>query len=119
MSIALAYTVLAIAGATFLVYTAFMVVASARRAIGAGVWMPRGVRLVAYCWLVVGVAADVTFNLAVGTLAFRELPHEFLFTSRVKRHVRESSGWRQEKARSWMEFLNAVDPGHIREIDAA
>jgi hypothetical protein len=48
---------------------------------------------------------------------FRELPHEMLFTSRVKRHARESTGWRHEKALKWMAFLNVVDPGHIREIE--
>lgn len=111
-----AWVLFSIAAATFVVETAFMQYASARRVMALGVAMPLDVRLVCYFWLVVGVPADVAFNLTRGTIMFRELPHELLFTSRVKRHVRESSGRDYERARLWADFLNAADPGHIREV---
>lgn len=99
--------------ATFVVETAFMQVSSAQRAVDAGVKLPLDVRCVTYFWLVIGVCADIVFNLTRGSLIFRELPHELLFTDRVKRHARKSDGWRKGKADEWAAFLNAVDPGHV------
>lgn len=118
--VAALYTVLAMVVATFVVYTAFMQVSSAKRALALWVRLPRDIRLVTYFWLIVGLAADVVFNATRGTLMFRELPRELLFTSRIKRHVRESankSEWRYRKACEWRDILNAIDPGHIREAE--
>jgi hypothetical protein len=117
---ALAWLLVSILGATFVVVTAFMQVSSAKRAIGMGLKLPYEVRLVSYFWLAVGIVADVAYNLTRGTVIFRELPRELLFTSRVKRHCRESaskSAWRYKKACGWRDYLNAVDPGHIREVE--
>jgi len=111
----LVYTLLAIAAATFLVESAFMLVSSAKRAMDADA-LPLEMRLVAYFWLVIGLLADVAFNLTRGTWMFRELPREWLFSARVKRHVLESatrSEWRYRKACEWRDALNAIDPGHI------
>lgn len=58
---------------------------------------------------VIGFALDVAFNVVFGTLMFRELPHELLFTDRVKRHFADGD----RLAAWWARNLNLVDPGHI------
>lgn len=113
--------IIAVVAVAFVVITAFVFVSTAKRVIEAGVWCPWYVRLIAYLWLIVGIVADVLFNAFWGTLIFREFPRELLFTSRVKRHCRESasvSERRYKKACAWRDFLNAVDPGHIREVES-
>lgn len=110
------WLLISILAATFVVITAFMQVSSAKRAIEMGVKLPLEVRAVSYFWLAVGIVADVAYNLTRGTIIFRELPRELLFTSRVKRHCRDSaskSAWRYKKACDWRDFLNAVDPWHV------
>ncbi len=61
----------------------------------------------------VGLALDAAFNLTFGTVMFRELPHELLFSSRVQRHVR-SGGKRFGLATFWARTLNTFDPDHIK-----
>jgi hypothetical protein len=61
----------------------------------------------------VGLVLDAAFNLTFGTVMFRELPHELLFSSRVQRHVR-SGGKRSRLARFWARQLNTFDPDHIK-----
>lgn len=118
---------IAIVLATFLVETAFVYLATAKRLLELGL-LPRDFRLVAYVWVVIGYPADVAFNLLRGSIEFRELPPivwrrvlrlklpipELLFTSRVQRHCDGSSGWRLERAQRWATVLNAVDPGHVK-----
>lgn len=106
-------TLLLLVSSAFLVITAFVFVFSARRVIESGAWCPWYVRVIARAWLVVGLVADVAFNWIWGTVIFREFPKEIVFTSRIKRLVK-SDGWRGEKARQWAEFLNAVDPHHVK-----
>ena len=64
-------------------------------------------------WVVVGLALDVAFNAVAGTLMFVELPREWLFTTRCKRHFRGSEGWRLSIAKFWARTLNEIDPTHI------
>jgi len=62
---------------------------------------------------VIGLLLDAAFNITFGTLFFRELPKEWLFSSRVQRH------WRSDKndrmAVFWAARLNEIDAGHIHE----
>jgi len=64
-------------------------------------------------WAIIGVALDVAFNVVAGTVMFLELPHEIMFTSRSKRHVREAKGWRLAIALFWQKQLNQISPGHV------
>jgi hypothetical protein len=64
-------------------------------------------------WAIVGLTLDAVFNAVGGTLMFLELPREWLFSSRVKRHFRQSGGWRFRLADWWARQLNAIDPTHI------
>jgi hypothetical protein len=66
-----------------------------------------------HIYLYAGVLFDVVFNLTVGSIVFREVPKEWLFTTRVQRHVTADS-WRQATAKVWAQRLNKVDPGHVK-----
>ena len=78
--------------------------------------------------LVVGVVSDVLFNVIVGSFVFGrrwyipELPREFLFTQRVKRHAANyddeiANGVRtsrqSETGELWRNRLNRIMPDHV------
>jgi hypothetical protein len=65
-------------------------------------------------YLGAGVVFDVLFNLTWGSIIFREVPKEFLFTARVQRHVSSQYTRQRKIARKWAERLNRVDPGHVK-----
>lgn len=50
---------------------------------------------------------DILYNIVVGSLLFMEWPREWLFTTRLKRHIGD---WRVER---FARVLNKVDPGHV------
>lgn len=115
MSVLVTLTVVALA-ATFLVGSGFIIVMTMQRLIRTnGVRFPRILIAMAYCWLVVGGLADIVFNWLCGSWIFRELPREWTFTARCKRHV-AGRGWRQRKALYWADVLNSIDPGHVKEF---
>lgn len=64
-------------------------------------------RAIAYPVLAVGIVFDVAFNLIVGTVVFVELPMQFLFTDRCKKHI-DKLTWRGDMAR-WL-CRNLLDP---------
>lgn len=64
---------------------------------------------------VVGLVLDGVFNLTFGTLMFRELPHELLFSARVQRHARrQPADRRRDLAMFWARQLNTFDSEHIK-----
>lgn len=67
------------------------------------------VKYPAYVFLSVGAMTDIVFNAIFGTVIFRELPREFFFTNRVKRHVKTG----HPKAKEWAERINKIFPNHI------
>lgn len=81
-----------------------------------GTWeeIPAVIRYSVQAGLVPGLALDAMFNVTYGTIAFREPPQEFLFTKRVKRHVKDPGVSRRKAlAKKWKGILNAIDPGHV------
>ena len=88
----------------------FLALAKASELKAAGVvfdnWL---VRYPAYVFLAVGAVFDVLFNAVWGTIIFRELPQEFFFTARVKRHVKDGN----EKALEWKDRINKISANHI------
>ncbi len=62
--------------------------------------------------VMVVILVDVFFNITWGSIIYREIPKEFLFTTRTKRHL-NSQGDQLEAAKVWASRLNAIDPGHI------
>jgi len=66
-----------------------------------------------YLWSVIAILADVGFNATWGTAVFRELPREWLFTDRLKRHWHGDDEIQKARARSWVDRVNFIDPGHV------
>ena len=61
--------------------------------------------------IIVGLAFDVVLNVLVGSVIFWELPKELVYTSRLQRHIKNSSGWRLRRA-EWFcyHILDSFDP---------
>lgn len=66
-----------------------------------------------YVALVVFLVADVVFNWTWGTWIFKELPREFVFTDRLKRHWRGDDKRQKKRADPWVKLVNLIDPGHV------
>lgn len=60
--------------------------------------------------LVIGLVLDLIVNVAVMTVILLELPQETTVTARLKRHNRESSGWRKAVAVWFEPLLDPFDP---------
>jgi hypothetical protein len=73
--------------------------------------LPKLTQQFGYIVLYVGYGLDILFNIAA-SIPFLELPRDWLFTSRVSRHMKET-GWRADLAR-WFctTLLEPFDPGH-------
>lgn len=78
-----------------------------------GVKLGLVIRIPMFIALVLGLLADVLFNAIWGTLIFRELPKEWLFTDRLKRHWRGENAKQIGRAANWVHRVNLVDPGHV------
>lgn len=105
---------------TFVIYTAFFVLASLRNVMKAGVEIPTDMRVVGFLWYVIGAPADAVYNVYRGLLAFHEGPRwgEWTFSQRVQRHVDNGpgDGWRYHEAVRWGRLMNAAWPGHILRL---
>lgn len=65
-----------------------------------------------YPVFIVALLMDVLFNFIIGTLYFREIPQELLFTARCSRHMK---GTGTQLARATFvcdNLLNPFDEGH-------
>ena len=67
--------------------------------------------------LFVGYLLDALVNIFLLTVILLELPEELTVTERLKRHIRESSGWRLSIAKWFIPLLDPYDPSgrHITE----
>jgi len=64
----------------------------------------------AYPVLIIGLFLDFIANIFVMTLMLLEFPRETTVTARLKRHNKESTGWRKAIA-AWAEpLLDPFDP---------
>lgn len=61
---------------------------------------------------VVALLMDVLFNFTWGTLYFRELPKELLFTTRCQRHMKGKGIQLMRAERVCIYLLNPFDEGH-------
>lgn len=61
--------------------------------------------------LIVGLVLDLLVNVLVMTILLLEIPQETTVTARLKRHKRESAGWRL-RVTNWFasELLDHFDP---------
>ena len=63
-----------------------------------------------YPVLLIGFVLDVLVNWFVVTLLLLELPRETTVTARLKRHNRDSSGWRKTLVLFFEPLLDPFDP---------
>lgn len=63
-----------------------------------------------YPVLIIGYVLDILVNWFVVTLLLLEFPQEYTVTSRLKRHNRESTGWRKAVVQFFEPLLDPFDP---------
>lgn len=63
-----------------------------------------------YPTLFVGLFLDLLVNVFVMTVILLEIPQELTVTARLKRHHRESTGWRLAVVKFFEPVLDPLDP---------
>lgn len=86
--------------------------------------MPSFIYWSLYIMLIPGVILDFLFNVTYGTLHYKQIPKDWLFsgtTARILRETVEEGGSTapytsklRQRALRWQRVLNAIDPGHIK-----
>ncbi len=90
--------------ALWLFYLAVMCLKGARDAGRLTKWA----KLFGYPILIVGYLLDIIANVVILTVLLLELPHEFVVTERLSRHIKFSGGFRYAIAK-WF-CTNLLDP---------
>jgi hypothetical protein len=67
-------------------------------------------KVLGYPTLVVGLFLDLLVNVFVMSFVLLELPRELTVTSRLKRHHKESKGWRLAVVKFFEPVLDPLDP---------
>lgn len=67
-------------------------------------------KVLGYPTLYIGLFLDLVVNFLVMTVVLLELPQEFTVTSRLKRHHKESTGWRLAVVKFFEPVLDPLDP---------
>ena len=99
-------TILAITYALFVFYAAVMNIKRVRDA-GQLSWFGKAL---GYPTLAIGLLLDLLVNVLVMTVLLLEIPQELTVTSRLKRHHRESTGWRLAVVKFFEPVLDPLDP---------
>jgi len=96
-------------GSTYALWIFYLAVMSLKRAKDAG-QLSTTAKALGYPVLIVGYLLDCFVNVFVMTVLLLELPQETTVTARLKRHNKDTSGWRKAVA-LWAEpLLNPYDP---------
>jgi hypothetical protein len=103
-------------GAMYLLWIFYLAVMNLKRAKNAGLLNKTAVVLGTPV-LIVGYLLDAFVNITLMTLVFQEMPQEMTVTARLKRHIKESSGWDLRAAAWFIPLLDPFDPSgrHITE----
>jgi hypothetical protein len=101
--------ILIILGATYALYVFYAAVMNIKRVRDAGklTWVGKAL---GYPTLVIGLLLDLFINLTLMTVVLLELPRELTVTSRLKRHHKESTGWRLAVVKFFEPVLDPLDP---------
>ena len=101
--------ILIILGATYALYVFYAAVMNIKRVRDAGklTWMGKAL---GYPTLVIGLLLDLFVNLTLMTIVLLELPRELTVTARLKRHHKESTGWRLAVVKFFEPVLDPLDP---------
>jgi hypothetical protein len=108
MSNALIYTGLSLV-ITYGLYVFYCAVMNIKRVRDAGKLTKLGMAF-GYPTLVIGLVLDLLVNVFVMTIILLEVPQEWTVTSRLKRHNRESTGWRLAVVKFFEPVLDPLDP---------
>ena len=103
------YTVLSAVVLTYGLYVFYAAVMNLQRVHEAGKLTFTG-KLLAYPTLVIGLTLDLIVNIFVFTVVLLELPQELTVTARLKRHHKESTGWRLAVVKFLEPILDPLDP---------
>jgi hypothetical protein len=93
----------------WLLWVFFLAVMSLKRARDAGT-------LSKFAWvlgmpvLVIGLLLDLVINVLVMSVVLWEIPRELTVTARLKRHNKQSTGWRLVVAKWFEPILDPFDP---------
>lgn len=105
----LAYYLLFSFVVTYLLYTFYAAVMNIKRVRDMGKLTKLGMAF-GYPTLFIGLVLDFLCNVFVMTLLFLELPQEMTVTARLKRHNKESTGWRLAIVKFFEPVLDPLDP---------
>jgi len=94
---------------TYLLYVFYAAVMNIQRVKEMGKLNTMG-KVLGYPTLVIGLILDLIVNVFVMSILFLELPKELTVTSRLKRHHRESVGWRLVIVKFFEPILDPLDP---------
>ena len=94
---------------TYFLYVFFAAVMNIKRVRDMGKLTKLGMAF-GYPTLIIGLLLDIICNWFVMTLLFLEIPQELTVTSRLKRHNRESTGWRLAIVKFFEPTLDGLDP---------
>lgn len=94
---------------TYGLYVFYCAVMNIKRVRDAGKLTKLGMAF-GYPTLVIGLMLDLLVNVFVMTIILLEVPQELTVTSRLKRHNRESTGWRLAVVKFFEPVLDPLDP---------
>lgn len=108
MTYTLYYLAFAIGG-FYLLWILFLAVMNLARAKEAGK-LTKTATILGTPVLIVGYVLDFLINVLVMTIVLLEPPGEMTVSERLKRHNRESTGWRKAVAQWFEPLLDPYDP---------
>lgn len=105
----LAYYLVFVLTITYGLYVFYCAVMNIKRVKDMGKLTPLGYAF-GYPTLFIGLLLDFLCNVLVMTPLFLELPQETTVTARLKRHNKESTGWRLSIVKFFEPVLDPLDP---------
>lgn len=94
---------------TYALYVFYAAVMNVKRVRDAGKLTTLG-KVFGYPTLVIGLLLDLYVNVFVMTFILVEMPMEFTVTSRLKRHHKDSTGYRLAVVKFFEPVLDPLDP---------
>jgi len=94
---------------TYFLYVFYAAVMNIKRVCDMGKLNTMG-KVLGYPTLFIGLVLDAIVNIFVMSVLLLEIPQELTVTSRLKRHNRESTGWRLSIVKFFEPVLDPLDP---------
>jgi hypothetical protein len=94
---------------TYFLYVFYAAVMNVKRIRDQGKLTTLG-KVFGYPTLIIGLILDLIVNIFVMSIILVEIPREFTVTSRLKRHNKESTGYRLAVVKFFEPVLDPLDP---------